>query len=573
MDSIEGMKYLWQVPQVSKDIVIDFARKFNFSYPVIETLLNRGCESEEALNRFFFSSFERDVSHSSLLKDAQKSVDRILLAIKKQEKILICGDYDVDGITSSAMMMLCLVPLGTKINYFLPHRVRDGYGISSKIIKKAAKSKYDLIITVDNGITAFEAGKEAKKSNIDLIITDHHRPHKKLPLAYAIVNPHQPECFYPYKQLAGVGVTFKLLDLLYESLGKKLPERVYELLLLGTIADVVPLTGENRFWVRYGLNLLNNFESLPLRVLKKNARLNKPIISSGDIGYFLAPQINALGRLEDARQGVRFLVGADEQEVEHVGSVLKELNESRKNIERTIFSQVEEAIERKEVDLESERVIVFSSRDWQPGVIGLVASRVVGSYNRPAFLFHETSEGILKGSCRSVSELNIFEVLQENSDILLSFGGHAQAAGLSLSSDKLKELKERLEVTIANKMPIIPAKASIKLDAGISLSDVNKKLLSDMNYMEPFGNENNKPLFCLKNVTLVGDPLIFKDMHTKCMVFEDGIIKPVIFFNRPDIYEVLLSKKDDSLSLAVSVMENYFNGQLSVELQGIDVAL
>lgn len=570
---VQGAKYIWHVSNVDKQSVIDLSLAYNLSYPITQTLLTRGYATKSDIDGYLFSTFEKDVSHTKLLKDAQKAVDRILLAIKNKEKILICGDYDVDGITSSAMMMLCLLPLGADVNFFLPHRVKDGYGLSTKVVQRAANNGYKVLITVDNGITAFEPAVIAKNLGIDLIITDHHRPHDHLPEAYAIIDPHQEDCIYPYKKFAGVGVSFKILSLLYESLGKELPQKVYELLLLGTVADVVPLTGENRYWVRHGLQLVNSQDSLSLRVLKANARVNKSNLSSTDIGFFIAPQINALGRLEDARDGVKFLIGTNVPEVEKVGTVLKELNEARKAIEKTVLNDVEADVVSKKINLETDRIILASSTNWQPGVIGLVASRIVGMYNRPALLFHITNKGIAKGSCRSTADFNMFEALQEHKDILISFGGHAMAAGLSLEVSKLQELKNRLEITFAQKIPVFEPKPKIRLDAELSLQEVNKKIISDMSLLEPFGNENSEPTFYLKNVSIVGTPTLLKDVHVKCMVFAEGIMKPVIFFNRPDIYDILLARKDENISLAVYIKENHWEGRVSVELQGIDIAL
>lgn len=572
-DTIVGAKYKWRVPEADTQTLLDFAARYNLSMPVMQTLFSRGYTKNAELDSYLFSTFEKDVPHASLLKDAQKAVDRILTAIKNNEKILICGDYDVDGITSSAMMMLCLLPLGAQINFFLPHRVKDGYGLATKTIIRAAQNGYKVLITVDNGITAFEPALKAQELGIDLIITDHHRPHDHVPEAYAIIDPHQKDCQYPYKKLAGVGVTFKILSLLYERLSKELPDKVYELLLLGTVADVVPLTGENRFWVRHGLQFVNNKESLSLRVLKKNARFAKSALSSLDIGFFLAPQINALGRLEDARQGVKFLIGSQEDEVERVGAVLSELNEARKAIEKSVLNDVEADIASKKIDLDSSRVIVALSSKWPPGVIGLVASRIVGAYNRPAILFHVNSSGIAKGSCRSTPDFNMFEALQEHKDILLTFGGHAMAAGLSLSVENLDEFKQRLEQTIREKVPVFDPKPVINLDAQITLPEVNHKLVNDLAYLEPFGNENSQPVFYLKDVSLVDEPVILKDVHVKCMVFSQGTIKPVIFFNRPDVYNMLTSRRHESISLAVYVTENHWNGRVSVELQGVDIAL
>ena len=570
---LTGAKFLWKLPEPTSQAVLDLALAYNLSIPVMQTLVSRGLTDKEKLDQFLFSTYERDVAHPSLLKDADKAVDRILSAIKNQEKILICGDYDVDGITSSAMMMICLLPLSAQINFFLPHRIHDGYGLSVKTVQRAAQNNYKLLITVDNGITAFEAAEEARKLGIDLIITDHHKPHPKLPDAFAIVNPHQDVCPYPYKQFAGVGVSFKILSLLYERVNKKLPSKVYELLLLGTVADVVPLTGENRFWVRHGLQLINNDESFALKVLKSNSRCTKPVLSSTDIGFSIAPQLNALGRLEDAREGVGFLIGHDEKKINHVGTILRELNEARKAIERSVYADVEADILAQKIDLDKERIILSSSNKWQPGVIGLVASRLVSAYNRPALLFSINSQSIAKGSCRSIPGFDIFEALQEHEELIINFGGHVQAAGLSIPADKLPALKEGLEATISRLIPDQEPKPRLTLDAEITLEEVTQKLIKDLNHLEPFGNENTPPVFYLKGVTLLEQPQLLKDVHTKCMVFSHGVIKPVIFFNRPDIYQLLSSQQDEPFSLAVQATENHFNGKVSIQLQGIDIAL
>ena len=447
---INGAKYLWKLPEPTTQAVLDLARSYNLSIPIMHTLVSRGMTTKEELDSYLFSTFERDVAHPSLLKDAESAVERILAAIALKEKILVCGDYDTDGITASAMMLTCLLPLGAQINYFLPHRVRDGYGLSVQTVQRAAKNNYKVLVTVDNGITAFEPALEAKKLGIDLIITDHHRPYDAVPQAYAIINPHQSDCPYPYKKLAGVGVIFKILSLLYEKLNKQLPEKVYELLMLGTVADVVPLTGENRYWVRHGLTLINQHESAALRILKKNARFVKPVLKSTDIGFSITPQLNALGRLEDAREGVSFLIGSDEAALARIGHVLHELNESRKAIEKAVYNDVVAEIQSGKINIEQDRIIIASSTQWQPGVIGLVASRLVGAYNRPAILFAVNSQSIAKGSCRSIPGFNMFEALQEHKDLLTTFGGHAQAAGLSLPYEKLPLLKERLEATLSS---------------------------------------------------------------------------------------------------------------------------
>ncbi len=571
LNILQGERYLWLLPNYDQSSVLKIASSYNLSLPICQALFMRGISTAEQVNSFLFSSYEKDVAHSSQMKDCSKAVERILRSVEKEEKILIFGDYDVDGITSSAMMMICLPEIGAKVNFFLPNRARDGYGLSTKIVRKAAENGYNLIITVDNGITAFEPAKEAKKLDIDLIITDHHRQQDLIPDAFAIVNPNQLDCSYPFKHLAGVGVTFKLLSLLYEKLDRKLPSKVYELLLLGTIADVVPLVGENRFWVRHGLHYVNKVESLSLKVLKQNGKISKTKIGSLDVGFSIAPQINALGRLEDPRQGVKFLIGSDNKEVEHVGTVLLELNNARKQIEKSIFQEIDLQIKSNQIDLSKEKIIMAASDNWPTGVIGLVASRFVGEYGLPTLLFHLTKDGMAKGSCRSIGGFNIFDALNESKDLLEKFGGHSQAAGLSLKAENLPILKERLEQSISTKLSDFDLKQKLNLEAEIKLMDLNNKFISDLEHLEPFGHKNERPYFYIKDVVLVQKPLLLKDVHIKCYIFADGIIKPVMFFNSLDLFEKLSSIGEESFDLAAQVTENHWNGKTNVELLGLDV--
>ena len=572
MNILQGEKYLWKLPDQNKEAVLQVSLACNLSVPIAQTLVERGFSSKEEIENFLFTTFEKDVFHSSQMRDAQKAVDRILQAIEQKEKILIFGDYDVDGITSCAMMIICLLDLGADINFFLPNRVRDGYGISPKIVERAAKNNYKVIITVDNGIAAFEAGKKAKELGIDLIITDHHKQHETVPDAFAIVDPNRDGCKYPFKSLAGVGVAFKILSLLYEKKGLDMPQKAYELLLLGTIADVVPLVGENRFWVRHGLNYVNKIDSYPLRVLKRNSKFSKPDLTATDIGYFITPQINALGRLEDPRQGVKFLIGSDKKEVEEVGRILFELNQARRQIERSIMEQIESEIEKKHIDLDKENIILAASKSWPPGVIGLVASRLVSSYGKPALLFHLTKNGKAKGSCRSIPEFNIFNALQKSNDIIEKFGGHAHAAGLSLSVDNLPKLKERLEKIVSDELTEFDLKQKIVLDAQASLGELNKKFMGDLGLLEPFGNKNIRPSFYVKDVVQVQKPTLLKDEHVKCQVFADGVIKPVIFFSRPELYDRLLAHGNEPFDIAANVVHNHWNGKTNIELIGLDIS-
>lgn len=569
---IQGKKYLWKLPQTDHDIVMQIAADYNLSFPLAQTLAARGFVTKEQLQNFILVSKEQSVYDPILMKDAKKASDRLLLAIENKEKILIFGDYDVDGITSSSLVMIAMAPLGAHINFFLPNRSRDGYGLSVKIVERAAQNGYTVIMTVDNGTTAFAATQRAKELGIDVIITDHHRPHGHIPDVFALVNPHQEDCQYPYKYFAGVGVAFKLMSLIYQEKNMELPTKVIELLLLGTVADVVPLTGENRYWVRYGLAHINKHESYAIKVLKENNKFAKPVIGSLDIGFTITPQINALGRLDDPRQGVKFLIGGQEEETDRIGKVLWQLNQARKDIELEIFQEVKAKIESNAIDLSKENIIIAASANWPTGVIGLVASRLVSAYGKPTLLFHLTKDGVAKGSCRSIPEFSIFDGLVESGHLLDSFGGHAQAAGLAIKVEKIAELKENLEKKIAAELTELDLVQKLRIDAHAKLPDFSNKFITDMAHLEPFGHQNSQPYFYIKDVVLVQRPTLLKDLHVKCVVFADGVIKSLMFFNRPELFELLIAQGDETFDIVAQVTQNYWNGKCTIELQGVDIA-
>lgn len=571
--SLHGHKYLWNYKQADPEEIFKISLEFSLTQAIAQVLINRGYRSTDSITTFLFSSYERDVAHASQLKDALAATTRILEAIKNKEKILIFGDYDVDGATSCAVMLLALKPLGADINYFLPNRIRDGYGISAKAVRKAVANGYKLIITVDNGISAHEAATEASLLGIDLIITDHHRPHGTLPQALSIVNPNQTECLYPFKHFAGVGVAFKLMNLIYEQLNKELPHKIYELLTLGTIADVVPLIGENRYWVQHGLSKINKNRSYALEVLAANSNLTKNSMTSLDIGFMIAPQINALGRLDDARDAVKFLISANQEDIERVGLILKNINEERKKIEQNIYQEVEAAIHDKIINLTQEPLIMAASTQWPAGVIGLVAGKIMHNYGRPTILLHaDTKEGVFKGSCRSIPEFDIFNALTACSDLLLSFGGHSFAAGLKFATDNLTPLQERLSALITlsvDKENLVP---KLNLDAELSLNQIDHALMKDLERLEPFGNRNPQPAFIIRNVSQIKPPTLLKDKHVKCSIFSEGTIKPIIFFNRPELYRLLKDQGDYPFHIAAHITKNEWQGNISIELQGLDVA-
>lgn len=570
---LQGVKYRLVCADIDEEVALHIAATHNVMLPTARVLYARGFREPEHIRRFLFSSYEQDVPSGLLLKDALLAVERLERAIERKEKILIFGDYDVDGISSSSLVMACLLPLGAHINFFLPNRARDGYGLSVKVVERAVANNYSLILTVDNGITAHEAAQAAAQYKIDLIITDHHRQHGELPPALAIVNPNRLDCSYPEKGLPGVGVIFKIISLLYERRGLPLPAKAYELLLLGTIADVVPLIGENRYWVRHGLHQINRAYSNSMAVLLKNSGVLKSRLDSLDIGFMVAPQINALGRMSDPRDGVKFLISAQLDDVERVGKVLKELNEARKEVERAIYEHIEQSIAAQHINLITDSVIIAAHNEWPTGVIGLVAGRVMHNYGRPTILLHEGSDGILRGSCRSIKAFNMFDALAQNSDLLIKFGGHSFAAGLSLERANLSKLKERLQEKIARELTADDLVQRIEVDALLDLPDVQQQLLNDFGKLEPFGHQNPQPLFLIRSLYLLNAPQLLKEKHVKCTVFAQGVIKSLIFFNRPDLYAALVNVRDAPFHVAAHVVANEWNGRVSAELHGVDIVL
>ncbi len=570
---VKGLKYLWQIANIDRGEALRISNDHNISLATANILYAKGYRTKEQINSFLFVSREKDVHDPKYFKGSDIVLARLLKAIDKKERILVFGDYDVDGITSTSLLLISFLPLGANINFFLPNRKKDGYGLSAKIVQKAYDNKYDLIITVDNGITAFEASDLADKLGIDLIITDHHRPLDKIPKALAIIDSNQEDCDYPYKDLAGVGTIFKIVCMVYEKKGLSLPDKIYELLMLGTVADVAPLTGENRYWVRFGLTKVNKNRSFALSVLANNGKFVKSKIDSRDIGFMIAPQLNALGRLEDSREAVEFLISSDNRSVEKIGARLKRINEDRKKIDRRIYLDIETAILEKRIDLEKENVIIAASLDWPAGVIGLVAGRLAQNYGKPSILFHMDKRGILKGSCRSIPEFNIFDALNSCKDLLIQFGGHSFAAGLKLHKKNLPEFKARLEVLLVEQVVPEDLVPKLKIDANLNLTELNSSFLSEMENLEPFGNQNTQPAFILKNVTLQGQPQILKEKHIKCSIFSDGIIKPVIFFNRPELYSFFNNLGDDTFDLVAYVTKNEWNNRINIELQGLDVKI
>ncbi|MDY2638373.1 MAG: single-stranded-DNA-specific exonuclease RecJ, partial [Ligilactobacillus salivarius] len=424
----------WQEIELSENEHLDeLIEETGFPKIVLQILMERGYDSLEAINNFLDPD-ARGLYGPNFMHDMELGVDRIQQAIMNGEKIVIYGDYDVDGITSTALMYETLEELGAEVEYYIPDRFKDGYGPNVEVYKRLIDEGVNLIVTVDNGVAGHEAIDYANQHGVDVVITDHHELPETLPDAYAIIHPRHPEGDYPFGELSGVGVAFKVAAALLE----ELPQDVLDLVALGTVADLVSLTGENRILVKYGLQLLQQTMRPGLQSLYKVAGIEVPTITEETIGFSLAPRLNALGRMENGSLGVELLTTLDEERAEELAKTTNQLNIKR---QEEVNKIVEEAVAQLANKSENHLVNVVAGNNWHEGVVGIVASRLVDMTGKPSLVLSiDEKTGIAKGSGRSIEAFQMFDALDSHRDILMKFGGHHMACGLSLDKEKLSDL-------------------------------------------------------------------------------------------------------------------------------------
>lgn len=572
---IQGLQALWRFPNTNFQQISELATNLNISIPIAQILYQRNFKTKEEALNFLFPDLDESRYNSHLLLNFEKAIHRIEKAIDSQEKILIAGDYDVDGISSTALLLYALQDFKANVNFFLPHRVNDGYGLSEKTILRAKRAQYSLIITVDNGTSAFDALKQAKNQEIDVIVTDHHQP-KDIPEgAFCIVNPHLPTCQYPFKHLAGVGVIFKIVTELYKRKAKVIPQKIYEFFLFGTVADVMPLLEENRYWVAYALSKINQTTSHAIQLLKTNAKLlPEKKLTAEDIAFSLAPQLNALGRLSDPRNGVLFFIHDNHESQTEIASELLACNTERRKKEKEILKKLLSDIEKEKRHPHEDGCIVTASKEFLPGIIGLLAAKLTQVFQVPTCIFSETEEGLLKGSCRSIPSCNIFMALQNiqelNKDLLLSFGGHHAAAGVAIKKENLSIFKEEFSKEIFKQCSIEDFRLLIDIDAEIHIDEINQKLWRDLHLLEPFGAQNKTPIFYIKEATVL-EAKIIKDIHIKLKIISGEKKISVVFFDRLDIIKEITANK--KIALIAKIKENTWQNKQTLELFGIDLKI
>jgi single-stranded-DNA-specific exonuclease len=500
----------------------------------------------------------------------EKAVDKILKVINNSERILIYGDYDVDGLTSVALLFSILKELTTNLYYYIPNRFQEGYGLNEEAIDIAFKNNFKLIITVDCGISSICEIEKANNYGIDVIVIDHHQPQKDIPSAIAIINP-KCDTNYPFKELAGVGVSFKVAQALYLKLGKNQDDlqNLLDYVALGSIADSVPFIDENRILIKHGIKMLNQTKKEGLKALITESGVNYGNLGTKEVNFSLAPRINAAGRLGDSKLALELLLTDSESKAEYLSRKLNEINKCRKEIGDNILREARK-LASVQVKEEDNKVLVLASENWNQGVIGIIASRLADEFNRPAIVISKKDE-IAKGSGRSIDGFHLYNVLELCQDILINFGGHKLAAGITIKSNKIPEFKSRINEISQNFIKEDDLSSELKIDARISLGNINFGLVKDINILEPFGIGNPQPVFCsykntISNWKLVGE----KGQHLKLRIKEENRTLEGIGFKLSRLGNQIFSE-NKVVDLAFNIELNKWNGMENVQLNIKDI--
>lgn len=514
-------RYNWKIlncpDEFSQQVLVD---DLNIHPSLAKVLVLREIDSYRKAKLFFKPSLE-DLHDPFLLTGMRDAVKRIIKALTDNEKIMIYGDYDVDGTNAAAMLYLFLSEIGGNVQIYIPNRFKEGYGISKNGIDEAVKNKIKLIISVDCGITAIEETEYARNYGIDLIICDHHEPGEVLPKALAVLDPLKPGCPYPYKYLSGAGVTFKLMQAISSSIGmKELPFKYLDFVAVAGAADIVPLTGENRILVKFGLEKLNTDPRPGFKALIEKAGLKLGNISSSQIVFGLAPRINAVGRLGDANRAIQLLLSKDYEEALQYAEILDKENRNRREIDEEILNEAIQKVE-NEINLDEDIAIILHKEDWHLGVIGIVASRLVEKFYRPTILLTNV-DGVLKGSARSIPDFNLYEALKNCEDILLQFGGHKAAVGLSIHYDKINEFKKKFNEVAKRNLTAEQLIPTLEIEAVVELNSITPKFRRILDRFAPFGPQNMKPIFLTEKVEIFDRPRITSNNHMFLKVRKNG---------------------------------------------------
>ncbi len=565
----------WRLSDVHKDTWDSLAKELGINPIISQILTSRDILTADEGMRYLSPAL-KNLHNPFLMKDMEKGVNRLIKALYGHEKILIYGDYDADGITSVVVLLKFLRLLDPTVSYYIPDRLSEGYSLNTAAIDKMKTENISLLITVDCGVSDHEQISYAHSIGIDTIILDHHEVPGVLPAAVATINPHQPDCRFPFKHLAAVGIVFNFVIALRGVLrkegfwnGRSYPnlKEYLDLVALGTIGDIVPLIDENRIFTKVGLELVTEGKRTGLKALKEICGVDSQVIDSSKASYSLIPRINAAGRIGLPQDAVQILMTDNLEEAYSIARRLETHNRKRQDIEKAILKEIIEEIE-SNVDIENSRVLVFASRKWHPGVIGIVASRLVDRYCRPAILI-SINNGIGKGSGRSILDFDIYQNLKKCDSILLSYGGHRYAAGISIKEDDIKEFAESFEKLMHEDIKVSDFITQTMIDAQCDLSDINHALMSDIEKLAPFGTSNPEPVLCVRNVN-VTSPSVVGNNHLRMRINRDGISCNSIWFSKGHFIKAI---SGSIIDIAFTPQINNWNGMSDIQLKMKDVTL
>ena len=573
------MTYRWVPRSVDNpETVQRLQRELNdLPEALARVLVLRGIDSFDAA-RHFFRAGRKDLHDPFLMQDMDRAADRVAAAVEQGERVLVYGDYDVDGTTATTLLTDFLRTHGADADYFIPDRYEDGYGLGERGIDTAAEQGAGLIIALDCGITAHEEANYARSKDIDLIICDHHKPKDTLPAATAVLNPKREDCSYPFDELSGCGVGFKLVQATLDRLGEP-PERAFDyldLMAISTAADIVPLHGENRVLLREGLRAMETNPRLGVRALADAARFELTDVTTGDVVFKIGPRINAAGRMAHAEQAVALLLADDPDEAKALAAELEALNKERRSIDQETLREAKTMAERQ-ITARNPHALVLYQPDWHLGVIGIVASRIVEQFYRPTVMLCRNGDAV-KGSARSISGVNIYNALTACEDVLTQFGGHDYAAGMSLPEDNVDAFRNRLDDAIGEVVTPELLTPAIKVDAPLDLrtiGSVDDRFWAILKQFGPFGPANSKPVFHAADVTVVGQPRTVGSggKHLKFKVRQrdapNGPAIDVIGFGMGDQLSTLKESQrtDRPLELLFSLESNTWKGRTSLQLK------
>ena len=562
-------KKRWKIRNAPDDQVHDLMSALSINEALCRILVERQINTYDAARAFFRPSLE-NLHDPWRMKDMLKAVRRVLKAFEEGEKILVFGDYDVDGTTAVSCMhqFLAGVYEPGKIDFYIPHRYREGYGISKAGIDHAKEKGFTLIISLDCGIKSTELIQYALSLGIEFIVCDHHLPDDTLPPAVAILNPKQPGCDYPYKELCGCGVGFKLICALCDELN--LPaDRAYaylDLVATAIAADIVPMTGENRILAFYGLKKANEDPNHGIKAIKNLSGLTKPLLIN-DLVFIIAPRVNAAGRMDDARKAVQLFLAKDAAEAAGFAELLHSDNFDRKEADKNITEEALDIIGRKPEWANRKSTLVFAPH-WHKGVVGIVASRLIDSYYRPTIVLTQ-SGNLATGSARSVPGFNLYEAIHACKEHLIGYGGHFAAAGLTLDLDQVEALREKFEEVVAATIKPELLVPEIVIDAEVQLKDLSSNFYAILLQMEPFGPDNFRPVFLIRNVTDTGYSKVVKEQHIRFSLKQGNYNYIGIGFGMADQFPLVSSLKP--LDVVCTLDENEWNGNKNLQLKVMDI--